>query len=137
MFFFFSSRRRHTRYWRDWSSDVCSSDLDDIFANLFGEAFRTAERGARTRAAPRSRGEDVEATLTVTLEDVAEEAKKRIQLPTGREVEVTIPKGVTDGQVIRLRGLGRGGPMSDDGDVLLTIRIAPHERFTVEGGNLR
>src|SRR5258707_11339659 len=30
MFFFFSSRRRHTRYWRDWSSDVCSSDLVDI-----------------------------------------------------------------------------------------------------------
>src|SRR5258707_13039885 len=28
--FFFSSRRRHTRYWRDWSSDVCSSDLDEI-----------------------------------------------------------------------------------------------------------
>src|SRR5215217_9096106 len=28
-FFFFSSRRRHTRYWRDWSSDVCSSDLPD------------------------------------------------------------------------------------------------------------
>ena len=27
IFFFFSSRRRHTRYWRDWSSDVCSSDL--------------------------------------------------------------------------------------------------------------
>src|SRR3712207_6952485 len=29
LFFFFSSRRRHTRYWRDWSSDVCSSDLVD------------------------------------------------------------------------------------------------------------
>src|SRR3712207_8382904 len=28
VFFFFSSRRRHTRYWRYWSSDVCSSDLD-------------------------------------------------------------------------------------------------------------
>src|SRR3712207_8801825 len=28
--FFFSSRRRHTRYWRDWSSDVCSSDLDRV-----------------------------------------------------------------------------------------------------------
>src|SRR5258707_7695115 len=28
IFFFFSSRRRHTRYWRDWSSDVCSSDLN-------------------------------------------------------------------------------------------------------------
>src|SRR3712207_486351 len=30
MLFFFSSRRRHTRYWRDWSSDVCSSDLDEL-----------------------------------------------------------------------------------------------------------
>src|SRR3712207_7499347 len=30
MFFFFSSRRRHTRYWRDWSSDVCSSDLNAV-----------------------------------------------------------------------------------------------------------
>src|SRR3712207_7293528 len=36
MFFFFSSRRRHTRYWRDWSSDVCSSDLtgDLAFAEV-------------------------------------------------------------------------------------------------------
>src|SRR3712207_5855627 len=33
-FFFFSSRRRHTRYWRDWSSDVCSSDLFPLFASL-------------------------------------------------------------------------------------------------------
>src|SRR5947209_16307410 len=33
-FFFFSSRRRHTRYWRDWSSDVCSSDLDSAFQAL-------------------------------------------------------------------------------------------------------
>src|SRR5438445_1546616 len=31
IFFFFSSRRRHTRYWRDWSSDVCSSDLVTVF----------------------------------------------------------------------------------------------------------
>src|SRR5438445_8402874 len=37
--FFFSSRRRHTRYWRDWSSDVCSSDLGGIdFLGNFGEA---------------------------------------------------------------------------------------------------
>src|SRR3712207_3665931 len=33
-FFFFSSRRRHTRYWRDWSSDVCSSDLDRVRARV-------------------------------------------------------------------------------------------------------
>src|SRR5258707_1804987 len=34
LIFFFSSRRRHTRYWRDWSSDVCSSDLDAVSADL-------------------------------------------------------------------------------------------------------
>src|SRR5258707_11744378 len=40
-FFFFSSRRRHTRYWRDWSSDVCSSDLADIrMADLIAELRR-------------------------------------------------------------------------------------------------
>src|SRR3712207_7957982 len=34
--FFFSSRRRHTRYWRDWSSDVCSSDLPSRSSRLLG-----------------------------------------------------------------------------------------------------
>ncbi len=113
-----------------------SRGADDLFSHLFGEAFRAAERsGGRSSGA--ARGEDVEATLTVTLEDIAEEKKKRVVLPTGREVEVTLPKGVTDGQVIRLRGLGRGGPLNEPGDALLTVRIAPHERFTVEGNNLR
>src|SRR5258707_2330608 len=41
-FFFFSSRRRHTRYWRDWSSDVCSSDLD---ARAYGRDDREIRRG--------------------------------------------------------------------------------------------
>src|SRR3712207_5559719 len=36
LFFFFSSRRRHTRYWRDWSSDVCSSDLCRYVAHCLG-----------------------------------------------------------------------------------------------------
>ena len=106
---------------------------DDIFSHLFGEAFRSAERGGRSRA---TKGEDIQATLTVTLEDIVGDIKKRIALPTGREVEVTIPKGVADGQTIRLRGLGQSGG-GGAGDVLLTIRIAPHERFAVEGDNLR
>src|SRR3712207_8225810 len=37
--FFFSSRRRHTRYWRDWSSDVCSSDLEVANMNVIGRVF--------------------------------------------------------------------------------------------------
>ena len=109
---------------------------EDIFSHIFGEAFRSAaERGGGTRSASRSRSEDVEATVTVTLGDLASEAKKRITLPSGRDVDVVVPKGVSAGQVIRLRGLGGGGP--PPGDVLLTVRIAPHERFTVEGSDLR
>lgn len=109
---------------------------EDIFSSLFGEAFRSA--GERATRGPASRGEDVAATLTVTLEDIAGEAKTRIALPTGRDVDVVIPKGVADGQVIRLRGLGRAGALGGEaGDALLTIHIAPHERFAVEGTNLR
>src|SRR5947209_4093320 len=37
VFFFFSSRRRHTRYWRDWSSDVCSSDLHPFDAEIVAQ----------------------------------------------------------------------------------------------------
>jgi DnaJ-class molecular chaperone len=108
---------------------------DDIFSQLFGEAFRE-RAGGQARTAPRRRGEDVSATLDVTLEEIAGEAKKRVALPGGREIEVVIPKGVVDGQVIRLRGLGqsRGG---EAGDALLTIRLLPHERFTAEGQDLR
>ncbi|MGO4387155.1 DnaJ C-terminal domain-containing protein [Microvirga sp. 2YAF29] len=111
---------------------------EDIFSSLFGEAFRSAGTdGMRQGRARPKKGEDVSATLTVTLEEVAEEAKKRLRLSTGREVDVVIPKGVTDGQVIRLRGLGQGAPGVEPGDVLLTIKLAPHERFTPEGSNLR
>src|SRR3712207_9075651 len=43
--FFFSSRRRHTRYWRDWSSDVCSSDLPVHDADAVRHRLRVAVRG--------------------------------------------------------------------------------------------
>jgi DnaJ-class molecular chaperone len=110
---------------------------DDVFSQMFGDAFRTASEGATRRGRRTQKGEDVAATLTVTLEEVASEATKRVTLPTGRDVDVVIPKGVLDGQVIRLRGLGQGAPGAQPGDVLLTIKLAPHERFTPEGSNLR
>src|SRR3712207_327879 len=51
-FFFFSSRRRHTRYWRDWSSDVCSSDLVGAF--LAGDAPNVIPDTAELRGTVRS-----------------------------------------------------------------------------------
>src|SRR3712207_6670742 len=72
MFFFFSSRRRHTRYWRDWSSDVCSSDLLDAqrvgedlhealqqlvaIGRAHGHAAETAHRRLTARALALGRG---------------------------------------------------------------------------------
>ncbi|WP_372425959.1 DnaJ C-terminal domain-containing protein [Salinarimonas chemoclinalis] len=131
---------------------------DDLFSQIFGEAFRQAEArgagagpggfggfaggrgpGAGAGAGRRTaaKGEDLEATMSVTLEEIAAGATKRVKLPTGREVEVMVPKGVADGQVIRLRGLGRASPMGEPGDVMLTVEIAPHERFSMEGADLR
>src|SRR3712207_8894539 len=50
--FFFSSRRRHTRYWRDWSSDVCSSDLKSVPELAFSVTFACAAgEGGRSFAA--------------------------------------------------------------------------------------
>ena len=104
---------------------------EDIFAHIFGDALK----GTRNRS---SRGEDVEATLTVRVEDIASGAKQRIALSSGREIEVTLPPGVTEGQVIRLRGLGRpGAGGAEAGDILLTVRIAPQDRYTIEGSDLR
>lgn len=113
---------------------------EELFSHLFGEAFRTAGAGPGTAGARAGsgRGEDVAAELSVTLEQIAGEEKLRLSLPTGRDVDVVIPKGVVDGQVIRLRGLGQtGGLRAPPGDALLTIRILPHPRFTIEGADLR
>ncbi|WP_201838011.1 DnaJ C-terminal domain-containing protein [Microvirga zambiensis] len=126
---------------RSSKSSAFGADLgDDVFSQLFGEAFRSSGGEGTRQGRGRSqkmKGEDVAATLTVTLEEVAQEAKKRLRLSTGRDVDVVIPKGVSDGQVIRLRGLGQGAPGIDPGDALLTIAFAPHERFTTEGSDLR
>jgi DnaJ-class molecular chaperone len=105
---------------------------EDIFSHLFGDALKGGGRGRTMR------GDDIEATLTVDIEDLAKEEKQRITLPGGREVEVTLPPGITDGQTVRLRGLGRPGARgAESGDLLLTLRIAPQERYTIDGSDLR
>jgi DnaJ-class molecular chaperone len=57
-------------------------------------------------------------------------------LPTGKDVEVKIPAGLTSGQTIRLKGQGWPGP-AGAGDALITVAIAPHPVFTPDGADLR
>jgi DnaJ-class molecular chaperone len=112
-------------------------DASDIFGRMFGEtAERSRNPGAqRARAQP---GADANVTMSVTLEEIAAGQPKRVALPTGRDLEVAIPKALTDGMIVRLRGQGYSSPTGGEaGDAMLTIRIAPHERFTVEGRDLR
>jgi DnaJ-class molecular chaperone len=81
-------------------------------------------------------GADVRAALTVTLPEAAHGVTQRVHLPTGKEVEVKIPAGITNGQTVRLRGQGMAGP-AGTGDVLITVSIAPHPLFTLEGADVR
>src|SRR3712207_7150901 len=53
VFFFFSSRRRHTRYWRDWSSDVCSSDLGEVHGQGAARAGGGRRGGGEAQASQR------------------------------------------------------------------------------------
>ena len=108
-------------------------DPSDIFSSLFGEQARR-QRG---RPEPQKPAEQ-SFTLEVTLAEAAGGATRRVKLPGGREVEVTIPEGVGDGKVMRLRGLGQPDPFSgESGDVLMTIKVKADPRFTVDGKDLR
>jgi DnaJ-class molecular chaperone len=59
-----------------------------------------------------------------------------LRLPTGKDVDVKIPAGITNGQQIRLKGQGTAGH-AGVGDALITVSIAPHPIFTLEGTDLR
>ncbi|MGD0316887.1 MAG: J domain-containing protein [Xanthobacteraceae bacterium] len=115
--------------------------FEDILRDAFGGAgagpgARMHRGGAGFEAEDFGSGADVAAALTVTLPDAAHGVTERLRLPSGKDVEVKIPAGIADGQQIRLRGQGMPGP-GGAGDVLITLSIAPHPIFTLEGANLR
>jgi DnaJ-class molecular chaperone len=108
-------------------------DASDIFSSLFGEAGRRARGKARPQKPP-----EQSFTLEVSLAQAATGGARRVKLPGGREVEITIPEGVSDGKVMRLRGLGQADPFSGEaGDVMMTIKVKPDPRFAVDGNDLR
>jgi len=120
-----------------------AADFSDFFSELFGRARGAgAQRGARFDA----RGEDHHARILIRLEDAYEGGTRMITLRapavdeqghvTMKEhnLNVRIPKGVREGQVLRLAaqgspGIGEGKP----GDLFLEIHFEPHPRFRVDG----
>ncbi len=60
-------------------------------------------------------------------------AKTRVHLPTGKDIEVKIPAGLTSGQTIRLKGQGWPSAAGNAGDALITVNVAPHPLFKPDG----
>lgn len=111
-------------------------DASDILSEMFGGAAGRRGRGAPPP--PPQRGEDMAATVTVGLADAVKGTTARVTLPSGRTLEVRIPAGIEDGKQIRLKGQGHpslGG--GEPGDALVTVKIAKHPFFRVEGRDLR
>ena len=107
-------------------------DLEEL-CGRFGGGAGGARAGGRSTFT--GRGQDVRATLEISLEDSISGATRRIQFSDGRTLDVTIPKGATDGQTIRLRGQGAPG-RGEPGDALIEMRIAPHPVFKLDGADL-
>jgi DnaJ-class molecular chaperone len=109
-------------------------DLEDLFA-AFGSG-----RGSRRRGGEgfKARGGDRHYTLTVDFVEAATGGRQRLSLAPEEWLDVTIPAGIDDGQVLRLRGKGGpgfgGGPA---GDALIEVHIAPHPLFRREGNDIR
>ena len=97
-----------------------------------GPSFEAEDIGSAMR------GQDIAASMTITLNEAAHGGMRRVGLPNGKDLEVKIPAGIGEGQQVRLKGQGgpapHGGP---PGDVLITVSVAPHPLFKVEGQNLR
>ncbi|MGO8919326.1 MAG: DnaJ C-terminal domain-containing protein [Stellaceae bacterium] len=117
------------RYEYHSAEGMAPDDLDDLFA-VFG-------RGGRGGGTIRMRGADLPFALTIDFLTAINGARQRLSLAPDRSLEVTIPAGVRDGQILRLQGQGapglNGGP---PGDALIEIHVAPHPFFRREGDDI-
>jgi DnaJ-class molecular chaperone len=106
----------------------------DIFSDLFGAA-----RGRRSESdgSFSMRGRDVRYTLEIDFLEAAAGAKKRVTMPDSGVLDLTVPEGVSDGQVLRLKGKGSpGAGGSEAGDALVEIKVRAHPQFARVGDDI-
>lgn len=101
-------------------------DTEDILSELFG-----ATRGGRAR-----RGGNVHYELTVDFLDAVNGGKRTLITPDDTSVDVIIPAGIRDGQVLRLHGKGNAGTHGA-GDAIIEVHVAPHPFFQRDGNDIR
>src|SRR5213082_2101243 len=117
--------------------------FSDFFEAFFGGGRgRSAFGGFGGRTATAERGSDVEADIMVTLEEALHGSTRQVSLRRGgsnkvETYQVKIPRGVHEGQRIRLAGQGEAGARGGkSGDLFLRVRLAKHPDFSVEGSDL-
>lgn len=104
-----------------------SSGFSDFFEQLFGSGLRGAKN---------NRGDDISATLTLSLREAAVTHQQTFTVG-GEKIRITVPAGITDGQRIKLKGRGAASPDGTvRGDLYITFRIEPDSTFTLHGNDL-
>jgi len=116
-------------YQKQSSGDFSHSDYSDFFESMFGGEGR---RGGNVRY----RGQDFNAELHLNLKDVYTTHKRTLTI-NGKNIRLTIPAGVKNGQVIKIKGQGgeglNGGP---NGDLFMQFSIENHSKFKRDNNNL-
>jgi DnaJ-class molecular chaperone len=121
------------KYRPEGEADI--GDLDDLFA-MFGRGGRAGRAG---RGGPEFRmpGPDRHYTLTIDFVEAATGGKQRLALAPAEWLDVTIPPGIEQGQILRLKGKGGpGGGGGPPGDALIEVLVAPHPFFRREGDDI-
>jgi len=129
----------NARYYRDYAGEGShpyggQSSYGDFAQgdDMFAELLRRAAEQARRRP-----GADLHYELQVDFLDAVNGAARTITLPQGGTLNVTIPAGVEDGQILRLRGKGAPSPgEGPPGDALVQIAVRPHRFFTRDGDDI-
>ena len=107
--------------------------FDDILSDLFGAGSRRGPRGGPTGPVT---GEDLRLALSLDFLEAARGGSRRVTLPTGSTIDVTVPAGIESGTVLRLRGKGQRGP-GGAGDALVEVTVLPHPRFSRKGTDIQ
>jgi DnaJ-class molecular chaperone len=110
------------------SAGFGGENFEDIFASIF------ESRGGRTGP---MRGQDARYVLEAEFLDAVNGATRRLTLPDGQLLDVKIPPGTADGDVLRLRGRGEPGRnQGPAGDALIEIHVGPHRFYRREGQDI-
>jgi len=140
------SYRPHAEGAQGWKyqpqGDVDAGDLDDLFAMFGRGGARGGRRAGQAGEGFSMPGPDRQFTLTIDFALAATGGKQRLALSPEEWLDVTVPPGIEEGQVLRLRGKGGpgfgGGPGNTPpaGDALIEVHIAPHPFFRREGDDI-